>query len=324
MAGYIGSKASVVSSGAERKKVFAITTTTTSLTGLTYTPTKVHVYHNGIRLVDGTDYTATNGTSITLNSAAESGDEVVVVSYATFQVADAYTQAEADAEFVNDPNDVITVSGSNVGIGTDLPSNQLSVGDNLLSTISFDWAGDNASKASVSANHATGEVKFNAATNYFPTFYSNGSERMRIDTAGRVTMPNQPSFKVAANYGSPPYINGATLLYTAVEYDVGNNFANNRFTAPVAGVYHFDVSVLVSTVTPASGFSYIALTKNGGALYPYSHSDNSNITSYHVLNLSRPVQLAANDYVQVYVYNHSSHRVYNSIAYNHFSGHLIG
>ena len=88
MSGYIGSKASVVSSGAERKKVFTITTTTTSLTGLAYTPTKVHVFHNGIRLVDGTDYTATNGTSITLTNAAENGDEVVVVSYASFQTSD--------------------------------------------------------------------------------------------------------------------------------------------------------------------------------------------------------------------------------------------
>ena len=87
MAGYIGSGASVVSSGAERKKVFDITTNTTSLTGLNYTVGKVHVYHNGVRLVDGTDYTATNSTSITLTVAAVSGDQVVVVSYASYQVA---------------------------------------------------------------------------------------------------------------------------------------------------------------------------------------------------------------------------------------------
>ena len=89
MAGYIGSGASVVSSGAENKKVFDITTNTTSLTGLNYTVGKVHVYHNGVRLVDGTDYTATNSTSITLTVAAVSGDQVVVVSYASFQVTDA-------------------------------------------------------------------------------------------------------------------------------------------------------------------------------------------------------------------------------------------
>ena len=88
MAGYIGSRAAVATSGVERKKTFAITTTTTSLTGLDYTPNHVHVFHNGIRLVDGTDYTATNGTSITLVNAAQNGDEVVVVSYSTFSPAD--------------------------------------------------------------------------------------------------------------------------------------------------------------------------------------------------------------------------------------------
>ena len=99
MSGYIGTKASVVSSGAERKKVFDITTTTTSLTGCSYTPNQVHVFHNGVRLVDGTDYTATNGTSLTLTTAAQNGDEVVVISYATFQTSDTVT-ASAGGTFL--------------------------------------------------------------------------------------------------------------------------------------------------------------------------------------------------------------------------------
>lgn len=100
MAGYIGSKAAVVSSGAERKKTFDITTSTTSLTGLSYTVGQVHVFHNGVRLVDGTDYTATNSTSITLTAAAENGDQVVVVSYATFQTSDTVS-ASAGGTFSN-------------------------------------------------------------------------------------------------------------------------------------------------------------------------------------------------------------------------------
>jgi hypothetical protein len=89
MAGYIGSKASVVSSGVEHKKTFTITGATTSLTGLNYTVGKVHVFQNGVRLVDGTDYTATNSTTITLTVAAQSGDNVVVISQADFQVSGA-------------------------------------------------------------------------------------------------------------------------------------------------------------------------------------------------------------------------------------------
>jgi len=48
----------------------------------------------------------------------------------------------------------------------------------------LDWTGDNAAKASISANHATGEVRHYAVGNYFPTFYSNNTERMRIDASG--------------------------------------------------------------------------------------------------------------------------------------------
>jgi len=116
MAGYIGSKASVVSSGAERKKTFTITGATTSLTGLNYTVGKVHVFQNGVRLVDGTDYTATNGTTITLTVAAQSGDNVVVISQAAFQVAD----LPAGTPSINDNGNATAItidSSENVFVG---------------------------------------------------------------------------------------------------------------------------------------------------------------------------------------------------------------
>jgi len=113
MAGYIGSGASVVSSGAENKKVFDITTNTTSLTGLNYTVGKVHVYHNGVRLVDGTDYTATNSTSITLTVAAVSGDQVVVVSYASYQVALSGIDDQSNATAITiDSSERVMVGGT--------------------------------------------------------------------------------------------------------------------------------------------------------------------------------------------------------------------
>jgi len=100
MAGYIGSKVAVVSSGAERKKVFTATSGQTSFTGLSYTVNNVHVFQNGVRLVDGTDYTATNGNSITLTVGAATDDQVVVVSYNTFQTSDTVS-ASAGGTFSN-------------------------------------------------------------------------------------------------------------------------------------------------------------------------------------------------------------------------------
>jgi hypothetical protein len=44
---------------------------------------------------------------------------------------DGYNRTEADAEFVNDPNSVITVSGSNVGIGTSSPAATLNISGSI-------------------------------------------------------------------------------------------------------------------------------------------------------------------------------------------------
>ena len=83
---------------------------------------------------------------------------------------------------------LIDASG-NVGVGTSLPSNQLTVSANTLSSITLDWIGDNLPKATFSANHATGEVRMGATNNsgsYFATLYSNNQERLRITSAGLV------------------------------------------------------------------------------------------------------------------------------------------
>ena len=48
-------------------------------------------------------------------------------SKSSVTLVDGYSEAEADAEFVNDPSSVITVSGSNVGIGTTSPDTPLEI-----------------------------------------------------------------------------------------------------------------------------------------------------------------------------------------------------
>ena len=134
MAGYIGSKVAVVSSGAERKKVFTATSGQTSFTGLSYTVNNVHVFQNGVRLVDGTDYTATNGNSITLTVGAATDDQVVVVSYNTFQTSDTVS-ASAGGTFSNavtidaDGSTVLTVDrATSDGTIIDLQKSGSSVG----------------------------------------------------------------------------------------------------------------------------------------------------------------------------------------------------
>ena len=54
---------------------------------LSYTAGDIDVFLNGVRL-DETDFTATNGTSVTLASAADSNDEIIISANNTVQLAD--------------------------------------------------------------------------------------------------------------------------------------------------------------------------------------------------------------------------------------------
>lgn len=72
--------------------LLSITNTTatqdqTAFTG-SYTAGAVVVTLNGVILTDTTDYTATDGTTVTLSTGADAGDEVSIIGFPTFVVAD--------------------------------------------------------------------------------------------------------------------------------------------------------------------------------------------------------------------------------------------
>ena len=91
MSGYIGN---APINNSIFKQVFTPSTGTTTFTpGTAYTPGFIDVYQNGVKLIDTTDYTASNGTTVVLGVAATTGDTVEIVIYETFQSAapSAYT-----------------------------------------------------------------------------------------------------------------------------------------------------------------------------------------------------------------------------------------
>ena len=98
MAGYTGPVNAGITAQAQSKEVFAVTTSTTAFS-FAHDLLSLQVFHNGIRLVQNTDYSA-NGVVVTLTNAAINGDQVVLISNPSFQVADAYTRTEADAAFL--------------------------------------------------------------------------------------------------------------------------------------------------------------------------------------------------------------------------------
>jgi hypothetical protein len=107
---------------------------TTSLSGLddnsvslVYSVGYEAVYRNGVLLSRGNDYTATNGTSITLIDATLAGDIIEVFANQTIPLTDTYSQTVSDGRFIRNTlttttGDIIYASAANtparLGIGS--------------------------------------------------------------------------------------------------------------------------------------------------------------------------------------------------------------
>jgi len=107
---------------------------TTSLSGLddnsvslVYSVGYEAVYRNGVLLSRTNDYTATNGTTITLIDATIAGDIIEVFANQTIPLADTYSQTVANGKFINNTlttttGDIIYASAANtparLGIGS--------------------------------------------------------------------------------------------------------------------------------------------------------------------------------------------------------------
>ena len=85
---------------------------------LSYTPGQEQVYLNGILLVRGDDYTATNGTSVTGLSALAASDFVQINCYNNFSVASVPSQNITGTIANNQlQNSAITINGSAISLG---------------------------------------------------------------------------------------------------------------------------------------------------------------------------------------------------------------
>ena len=107
---------------------------TTSLSGLddnsvslVYSVGYEAVYRNGVLLSRGNDYTATDGTTVTLIDATITGDIIEIFANQTIPLSDTYSQTVSDGKFINNTlttttGDIIYASGANtparLAIGT--------------------------------------------------------------------------------------------------------------------------------------------------------------------------------------------------------------
>jgi len=102
-----------------------------------YRINQLAVFRNGVRLVDGSDFTARDGSTVTLVAAANLNDTIEFQIFEDFRVADAIVTAETTQTISGELN---VTGGFNIGIqsgGTDIATG-------VITAINFIGAGNTA------------------------------------------------------------------------------------------------------------------------------------------------------------------------------------
>mgnify|MGYP006238738127 FL=1 len=130
---------------------------------------------------------------------------------------------------------------------------------------------------------------------------TNGNSALTVDTSGRISTPARPSFGARGYVGA---VTGQgyqkTSYYNAIDHNIGSHFDNStttgaKFTAPVAGVYHF---IHFMGLRGANG-NYLGLhiSKNGSN-YLEGWSSNGVSSNHDSITVAAYMQLAVGDIIR--------------------------
>ena len=261
-------------------------TTAFTLSSAVASPNDIEVFVGNVRQ-EPTDAYTVNGTTLTMSEAPATGMNF----YVLFKGLEENSVVPADG-IITAPKlhssalNPITLDASNnkVGIGTASPSKTLHVslptgsgatptsqtvavidgndntelsilgGSSSVLGLNFGHSGDNDS-ARIDYNTTSGSEDMN--------FKVNGSNRMTIRHGGQINMPDQPAVNARVSYTNIPVSTVTVANLDAERFDVGNNLANNTFTAPVTGKYLFTYIYYVTNLDNAhTTFDAHILTSN--------------------------------------------------------------
>jgi hypothetical protein len=144
------------------------------------------------------------------------------------------------------------------------------------------------------------------------------------DSAGRVTMPFQPAFLAYSSTNGTVTVANETriTMFDSTKFNIGSCFSASRFTAPVAGLYHFYAHM---DVNKSDGqYTVLNFRVNGGNV---NGADSMVGAAFNGGAATNPcivlltLKLSANDYVDIY--NRNIGTSFYS-GHCHWGGYLVG
>jgi len=285
-------------------------------------------------------YAVSSGTTLTFTAAPSSNSGNNIFVYYLFRTVGTVSHPSNNAlqasDITVDTTTLVTDSTNNrVGVGVASPDGTLhvhsaSAGSVTANTDADDLVVENnshaginilspdANRSAIQFGHTSDNLKMqirhDGGTSLSQiisddtlTFnVSGGTERMRIDTNGHITMPTQPAFSVHKNgsHQSNFDINTeVTVTFGSERFDQNADFASNTFTAPVTGKYFLQVHMRLNSVDSAASFYNVSIpTSNLTYQNLFDSNEFSSDLDYVHLGFSVLADMDANDTAFVRVY----------------------
>jgi hypothetical protein len=166
-----------------------------------------------------------------------------------------------------------------------------------------------------------GDLKF------FTSSGGTTTERMKIDSAGRVTMPNQPAFyaKPTSTINNIPVQAITTIALGTEIFDLGGNFSGNAFTAPVTGKYQLNMQVRIQAVDTQSIYTWCRIYTSNRTITSIQSTDTlTSDTNYWMWNVSVLTDMDANDTAELRFYQGGGNQQQDiEQSSTNFSGYLV-
>ena len=267
----------------------------------------IELFINNVRQ-EPTEAYSCSGSTLTLTEAVASTDDVYVIFRGrALQTVTHPSQSPLNAT-TGTFSGAVNVGG-NIGVGgvdpSTLPvfiqhgievSNGAGVGIHSANSGDNRWIFFGHGTANLDVQQA-GIV--NQGSDQSLALTTGATQRVRIDSAGRVTMPYQPMVHAARNAGNVSG-SGQVFIFNRVDINVGNHYNSSTgvFTAPIAGNYYVNFYMLAQS---NDNFD-INIRKNNSR---YSECDfrcnNGAVASNFTLSGSALVSLSASDTCDIYV-----------------------
>ena len=282
---------------------------------LSYTDSAyIDVYQNGVLLIPS-DYTATTGTSVVLDTGATVSDSVQIVVYDVFSVADTVSKANGGTFESN-----ISIGGTlgvtgKTGIGTSSPAAAFHVQTTTDGTV---LSGDDIYVARFQNQEATTDRSFgvdiqagSSTTDQALRIkdHDGTNTLMIVDGLGHITKPKQSAFMVRSNQTQSNFTTGSfvTVDFHSERFDQNSDFDNTNmvFTAPVTGRYQFNILITPLEMDSAANYFQVIFDASNVVLQAGLVDSDTVLNSdsaYYMFSGSSLIDMDAGDTCKIKVY----------------------